>query len=143
MRLSIVTTLYYSAPYIEEFYERICKAARKITDDIEVIFVNDGSPDNAFQKAISLCEKDKIAKVIDLSRNYGHHKAIMTGLAHADGDLVFLIDCDLEEKPEYLETFYREMVSSGADVVYGIQEIRKGGVREKITGAVYWKLFNT
>ena len=101
MDLSIVTTLYYSAPYLEEFYARICAAAKRITSDYEIVFVNDGSPDNSLNIAISLYEGDERVRVVDLSRNFGHHKAIMTGLAHARGDFIFLIDCDLEEEPKF------------------------------------------
>ena len=57
MELSIVTTMYDSAPYLEEFYSRICTAADKITSDYEIIFVNDGSPDNSLDIAVSLLEK--------------------------------------------------------------------------------------
>lgn len=58
MKLSIVTTLYKSSQYIDEFYTRISKEAQKITDDYEIIFVDDGSPDDSLQKAVSLYEKD-------------------------------------------------------------------------------------
>lgn len=142
MDLSIVTTLYYSAPYLEDFYTRICAAAENITDNYEIIFVNDGSPDHSLDIAIAFHEKDKRVRVIDLSRNFGHHKAIMTGLAHAKGDLVFLIDCDLEEEPELIGKFYDKFKNSNADVVYGVQQSRKGFFFERITGYVFYKLFN-
>ncbi len=142
MDLSIVTTMYYSAPYLEEFYTRVCAAAEKITDNYEVIFVNDGSPDNALDIAISLYEREDRVRVIDLSRNFGHHKAIMTGLTYARGELVFLIDCDLEEEPELLGKFYDELKSSDADVVYGVQQKRKGGFFEGISGEIFYWLFN-
>ena len=143
MTLSIVTTLYSSAQYIEEFYNRIKKTADKITKDYEIIFVNDGSPDNSLDIAVSLHEKDKKVKVIDLSRNFGHHKAMMTGLSHTKGNFVFLIDCDLEEKPELLEKFYDEFKNrDNVDVVYGVQEKRRGGIFEKISGGIFYQLFN-
>ena len=142
MDLSIVTTLYYSASYLEAFYTRICAAANKITDNYEIILVNDGSPDNSLAIATSLYKRDARVRVIDLSRNFGHHKAIMTGLAHAGGDMVFLIDCDLEEEPELLGKFYNEFKNSDADVVYGVQQARKGGLFERINGKVFWSLFN-
>lgn len=69
MKLSIVTTLYYSAPYIDEFYNRIC-IVDAITDDYEIILVNDGSPDNAVELAIALYKKDNRVRVVDLSRNF-------------------------------------------------------------------------
>jgi putative glycosyltransferase len=125
-----------------EFYTRIKEEAEKVTENYEIILVNDGSPDDSLDIAISLHEQDGRVGVIDLSRNFGHHKAIMTGLTHAKGALVFLIDCDLEEDPELLGRFYTEFQNSNADVVYGVQEKRKGGFFERNTGAIYWKLFH-
>lgn len=143
MDLSIVTTMYYSSPYIQEFYDRICAVAKKITEDYEIILVNDGSPDDSLDIAVSLYEKDPKVRVIDLSRNFGHHKAMMTGLMHSKGELVFLIDCDLEEEPELLERFYAEhKKNDDVDVVYGVQKARKGGFFEKISGNIFYWLFN-
>ena len=74
MKLSIVTTLYYSAAYIEEFYRRISACVRQITHDYEIIFVNDGSPDDSLTLAVTLAvrlfEQDDLVKVVDLSRNF-------------------------------------------------------------------------
>lgn len=143
MKLSIVTTLYKSSSYIDEFYTRITKEALKITDDYEIIFVDDGSPDDCLKKCISLFEKDKKVKVIELSRNFGHHKAIMTGLSHARGEFVFLIDVDLEEEPELLGKFWNELQKrENVDVIYGVQESRKGGWFEKFSGKAFYKIFN-
>lgn len=142
MYLSIVTTLYSSAPYLEEFYNRIRTAAEKITSNYEIIFVNDSSPDNSFNIAISLYERDDRVKVIDLSRNFGQHKAMMAGLAHARGELIFLIDCDLEEEPELLETFHSVIKDSGADVVYGVRDTQKSRLFERITVTLFYKLFD-
>ena len=135
--------MYYSSPYIQEFYDRICAVAKKITEDYEIIFVNDGSPDDSLDIAVSLYEKDPKVRVIDLSRNFGHHKAMMTGLMHAKGEPVFLIDCDLEEEPELLEIFYAEhRKNDDVDVVYGVQKARKGGFVEKASGNIFFWMFN-
>jgi putative glycosyltransferase len=142
MDLSIVTTLYSSAAHLEEFHDRISAEAEGLTQDYELILVNDGSPDDSLEIALSLLEKDPKVRVIDLSRNFGHHKAMMTGLGHARGDLVFLIDCDLEEAPELLGTFHSEMKRTGADVVYGVQQARKGGLLERLTGNWFYRLVN-
>jgi putative glycosyltransferase len=143
MKLSIVTTLYYSAPYLEEFYTRITEAARPITEDYEIILVNDGSPDESLGMAIRLYEADSHVRVVDLSRNFGHHKAAMTGLAQANGDLVFLIDSDLEEEPELLTQFYEIYRQAGdADVVYGVQAVRQGSFVKRVLGALYYRIFN-
>ncbi|MFY9074608.1 glycosyltransferase family 2 protein [Malaciobacter mytili] len=143
MTLSIVTTLYKSSQYIDEFYTRISKEAQKITDDYEIIFVDDGSPDDSLQKAIVLCQKDIKVKVLELSRNFGHHKAIMTGLSYTQGEFVFLIDSDLEEEPELLEKFWKKLhKEESLDVVYGVQKSRKGRFFEKISGFLFYDLFN-
>jgi putative glycosyltransferase len=115
-----------SEPYVLDFYRRARTAAEKITPDFEMILVDDGSPDGSLDQAVSLLADDPCVRVIQLSRNFGHHKAMMTGLAHATGDLVFLIDSDLEEDPAVLEPFYEKLVSADADVVFGIQAQRPG-----------------
>lgn len=143
MKLSIVTTLYKSSLYVNEFYKRISVEASKITDDYEIIFVDDGSPDDSLQKAVALHQQDSKVVVIELSRNFGHHKAIMTGLSHAKGEYVFLIDSDLEEEPELLGKFWEELhKENDVDVIYGVQETRKGGWFEKWSGELFYKLFN-
>jgi putative glycosyltransferase len=142
MELSVVTTLYRSAPHLREFHRRISAAASQITDDYELILVNDGSLDDVQQIAIQLCQEDSRVSVIELSRNFGHHKAMMTGLERATGKWVFLIDCDLEEDPELLEQFYKEALGSGVDVVYGVQTARKGGMFERLSGAFFYWLIN-
>ena len=142
MKLSIVTTLYGSAAYINEFYERSLLVARELVgEDFEIIFVNDGSPDNSLEIGLSLMEQDEKIKIIDLSRNFGHHKAMMLGLEHAQGKKIFLIDIDLEEQPEWLVSFNSLMLSEDADVVYGVQASRKGNFFERISGYFFYRLF--
>lgn len=142
MKLSIVTTMYYSAAYVKEFYRRVSAEAARITDQYEIVFVNDGSPDDSLEVAVSLHNEDSRVKVIDLSRNFGHHKAAITGLAYARGELVLFMDCDLEIPPEVLGTLYHELLDSDADTVYGVQRSRKGGLFERISGAGFYWLFN-
>lgn len=143
MKLSIVATLYQSAPYINEFYLRVSATAKELVgEDFEIILVNDGSPDSSLDLAIKLTEQDPHVIVVDLSRNFGHHKAMMTGLAHAKGELVFLIDSDLEEEPEWLLRFDEQMKHEQCDVVYGIQECRRGKWSQRWSGKWFYLLFN-
>lgn len=143
MKLSVVTSMYCSEPYLEEFYRRVSEAARACSgDDYEITFVNDGSPDASLQTAVRFHEEDPHVKVIDLSRNFGHHKAMMTGLMHARGARVLLIDCDLEEAPELLERFVETMDRSGADVVFGVQENRGGSLLDRFSAWLFYTLFN-
>ena len=144
MKLSIVSTLYHSAPHLIEFHERASKAANSVVgNQYEIILVNDGSPDNSLELAVQLRQSDqKNTTIIDLSRNFGHHKAMMTGLMHASGELVFLIDSDLEEDPEWIHVFAQQMKLQGCDVVYGIQKSRKGRWFERASGKCFYRIFN-
>lgn len=145
MKLSIVATLYCSAAYIEEFCERSTKAAQELLgdDDFEIVLVNDGSPDNSLDVAVKLYESGRFPlKIVDLSRNFGHHKAMQTGCMHASGDLVYLIDVDLEEAPEWLIPFEKQLRENECDVVYGVQESRKGGWFERVSGEIFYSIFN-
>jgi len=142
MRLSIVTTLYKSASHVESFHARVSSAARQITDDYEFVMVDDGSPDNSLEIACALAASDPHLSVVELSRNFGHHKALMAGLDQAKGDLIFLIDSDLEEDPALLVEFHAHLQATGADVIYGVQTERKGGWVERALGSIAFRLFD-
>lgn len=143
MKLSVVATLYRSAPHLREFHARASQAARSFAgDDYEIVLVNDGSPDNSLDIAIELTRLDPHVTVVDLSRNFGHHKAMVAGLAQARGEHIFLIDSDLEEEPEWLDEFASTMVIESADVVFGVQETRKGNWFERWSGEAYYTAFN-
>ncbi len=143
MKVSIVTSLYRSQDYVNEFCARCRKSAERIADDFEIILVNDCSPDNSLEKALACAETDSRITVIDLARNFGQHRAIMTGIAHSSGDYVFIADSDLEEDPALLERFYTVMISENdTDVVYGVQTVRKGGLIERLSGSIFYRVFN-
>jgi putative glycosyltransferase len=143
MRLSIVATLYQSASHITEFHQRSSAAARQLVgEDYEIILVNDGSTDNGLDIAVQLAESDSHVVVVDLSRNFGHHKAMMVGLEHSCGEKIFLIDSDLEEEPEWLVSFSEQLVADKSDVVYGVQKERKGGWFERWSGHLFYPIFN-
>ncbi len=139
MKLSVVGTLYDSTPYISEFVRRVRAEVQKLTSDYEIVLVDDGSQDDSLSTALREMAKEPRLKVIELSRNFGHHKAMMTGLEHTAGDLVFLIDVDLEEPPELLGSFHEKLTKEGLDVVYGLQKSRKGGFWERLLGSIAWK----
>lgn len=144
MKLSVVTTLYRSKGFLEVFLKEIISAI-KIIDiyDFELIFVNDGSPDDSVKYLLERKKEISQIKVIDLSRNFGHHYAIQAGLNYASGEYVFLIDNDLESPPSVLVDFYNEIKKDTTlDVVYGFQETRKGNFIEKKAGSVFWVLIN-
>jgi putative glycosyltransferase len=148
MLISVVTTLYNSSPYLEEFYRRTLEAVRQSARDadVEFIFVDDGSPDASAAKAREFLKRQAPATLVELSRNFGHHRAILTGLSFARGDRVFLIDCDLEEPPELfgemLRTLEQSRGAEEADVVYAVPQRRKGGAFERVSGELFYRLFN-
>ena len=144
MTLSVVTTLYKSKTYLEVFLKEIISSIETIeVMDYELIFVNDGSPDDSVEYLLERKKDISQIKVIDLSRNFGHHYAIQAGLNYASGEYVFLIDNDLETPPSVLVDYYNEIIiDKNLDVVYGYQEARKGNFIEKKAGSVFWVLIN-
>lgn len=141
--ISVVTMVYKSAEFLPDFMQQIIDALHDA--DIgayELVFVNDGSPDRSLDHLLEARRNNNRVKIVDLARNFGHHKAALAGLAYAKGDLIFMIDCDLEVSPDNFPRFLRTLRESGADVVYGIQETRKGGWVERVGGGTFWKLFN-
>jgi putative glycosyltransferase len=140
--VSIVTTLYRSRGHLAEFFVRMRAAVDAVTTDAEFVFVNDGSPDDSLQVVLELARTDPRVVVVDLSRNFGHHPALLTGLRVSRGKLVMTVDCDMEEPPELFADFYRAYHENHVDVVYGYQLRRKGRIFERLTGAIFWKLIN-
>ncbi|MFK7878306.1 glycosyltransferase family 2 protein [Roseobacter sp.] len=142
VRISIVTTVYRSAATITEFIERALQAADQVGYDAELIVVDDGSPDASAEIVCDVVDKDPRVRLVRLSRNFGHHKAMLTGLKHANGDLIFLIDSDLEEPPELLNGMSEFMHKTPVDCLYGVQKKRKGGRVEQVTGKIFYSFFN-
>lgn len=144
-RISVLTSLFCAEPYIQELYDRSKAALERITEDYEIVFVDDGSPDGGNAVVQRLIQEDPRVRLIELSKNFGQHRALLAGLQHVRGELVFMIDSDLEEDPELLEVFYRTMSEneSEIDVVYGVMEKRKGGLLERVSGALFYGLMST
>ncbi|MGC4041444.1 MAG: glycosyltransferase family 2 protein [Flavobacterium sp.] len=144
MTLSVVSTLYNSKRFLDRFIAQTIEALNTINvDDYEIVFVNDGSPDDSLQFLIE--KKKEIPKItiIDLSRNFGHHYAMQAGLEYAKGDYVFLIDNDLETPPSFLVDCYEELKKDPSlDVVYGFQQERKGRFVESFGGKIFWWAIN-
>lgn len=138
--ISIVATLYRSEEYIDEFVRRCSEAAQRLKQPYELILVDDGSPDHSLEVALKIAATCPFIKVVELSRNFGHHAAMMCGLEHAEGDLVFLIDSDLEEDPNWLNEFHSAMTECDADVIYGVQEHRRERGHAKILAQLHYRL---
>jgi len=147
--ISVVTTLYNSAPFLKDFLQETIQTIHEIGfQSYEIILVNDGSPDNSLQLAIELKNtmfQNENIKIIDLSRNFGHHYAALCGFEQSTGNLVFFIDSDLEVSPSVSKIMYQKYIENkdkGVDVIYGYQSNRLGKWSEKYSAQLFWKLFN-
>ena len=136
MKISVVTSLYFSETTVNEFYKRVVATLKQLNiSSYEIIFVDDGSPDASLSQALKLVDLDNHVVAIELSRNFGHHHAIMAGLEQSRGDFVFLIDSDLEEAPELLADFYNVLL----EYLRSLQ--RPAGIRETLPRRA--KIFGT
>ncbi len=142
MKIAIVSTLYRSRDYIRPFYNRCRKAVEALGLEPAFVFVNDGSPDDSVEVAALLAQEDPAVSVVDLSRNFGHHKAMMAGLRYAEAEHVFLIDVDLEEPPECVARLWEIYRHHRADVAFGVQPVRKGPPLHDLAGRFYYWLYN-
>jgi polyisoprenyl-phosphate glycosyltransferase len=139
--LSIVSPVYKAEKIVDELVKRIRLEALQITEEFEIILVEDGSPDNSW-KAIELsCEKHKEVKGIKLSRNFGQHFAITCGIDNAEGDYVIVMDCDLQDNPKYFKDFI-EQAKLGNDIVYSQKARRNHGFFKDLFANLFNLVFN-
>jgi putative glycosyltransferase len=139
MSTSIVTTLYRSAPYLDEF---VARCLDLMQDKDELILVDDGSPDESLALAREHAVRDSRIVVVELARNFGHHHAILAGFSQALGDRVFFVDSDLEEAPELLVDFASIMEAGAVDVVFGVHNHSQGSMLRRTTSRLFWFVFN-
>lgn len=144
MQLSIVTTLYYSLPFLRRFIDEMTEIVNELgIEEYEIVFVNDGSPDNSLDFLIEERKQNNKIRIVDLSRNFGHHYALQAGINFASGEYIYIVDNDLETPSSFLKNCYdRIKENSELDLVYGVQDCRKGHFIEKIGGQLFWKTFN-
>lgn len=117
--LSVVIPVYNSEKNLDELYERLTKVLSQITDSYEIILVDDYSRDNSYKKMKELREKDALVKIIQLSKNFGQHNAIMCGLQYAGGKYNIIMDDDLQNPPEEIPKLYYTSKETNSDAVIG------------------------
>lgn len=141
MELSIVSPVYHGEKMLTELVSRIHKAISPLTDDYEILLVNDCSPDNSWEKIVEICAKDKKVKGINLSRNFGQPYAITAGLSYSSGDYVAVIDCDLQNKPEDLQVMYKKALE-GYDIVSARRVVRDDTFLKRMSSAIFHKVYD-
>ena len=139
--ISIVSPVYLAEEIVDELVRRLIEEISKITDNFEIILVEDGGPDQSWQKIEENCKIDERVKGIKLSRNFGQHYAISAGLRESSGDYVVVMDCDLQDNPKYIPELLRKS-KEGYDIVYTMQRIRKHGKLKNAFAGLFHKLFN-
>lgn len=122
--LSVIPIAYKDAGNIKELYKRLSAVLKKITPNYEIIYVNDCSPDESGKILRELTAKDKRLTVINHSRNFGAQNAFTTGMRQAIGDVVVIMDGDLQDPPELIEDFVKKW-KQGYEVIYGVRQKRE------------------
>lgn len=123
--ISIVIPIYNEEKIIPELHQRLSAAAAQVSDNYELIFVNDGSKDNSLAELVKLSYTDPKTYYINFSRNFGHQIAVTAGLDHTTGKCVVIIDGDLQDPPELIPELYAKH-KEGFEVVYARRQQREG-----------------
>ncbi|MEI6678304.1 MAG: glycosyltransferase family 2 protein [Mariniphaga sp.] len=124
--LSIVIPIFNEQGLIDDLVKRTVSALDAFCSEYEIIFVDDGSEDKSLQFLLKWQEKNENIKILSLSKNFGHQVAFTAGLEHASGDVVGMMDGDLQDPPELFEEMYRKIKEEDFDIISGKRSGRKG-----------------
>ena len=138
-KVSVVIPVFNEAEVFEELYQRLNAALLPVVDNVEYIFIDDGSTDDTASKVQKLSQTDPHVKGIELSRNFGQQAAVTAGLSFATGDAVVLMDADLQDPPEIIPGML-ERLAEGYDVVFARRVNRKEGVAKRAAFKLFYKL---
>jgi polyisoprenyl-phosphate glycosyltransferase len=140
VKISAVIACYRDAPAVPIMHERLVAAFAEVGADYEIIFVNDGSPDNAAEVLAELAERDPKVVVVNHARAFGSQSAFTSGMRIATGDAVVLLDGDLQDPPEVIPRFV-EKWREGYDVVYGERVQREAPLHMQKFYKAFYRLF--
>ena len=138
--ISVVIPFYFGADSFDLLIDRLHKSLKVVTNDFEIIVVDDRSPDNGWKRIKKSCEKHYFIKALKLSRNFGQHNAITAGLEHASGDWVVVMDCDLQDPPEKIKDLYKTAIE-GFDIVCARRVNRKDNFLKKLSSRAFYSVF--
>ena len=141
IHISIVSPVYRGEKMVAELVRRNVESVSAITDDYEIILVNDASPDNSWEEIVKQCESNPKVKGINLSRNFGQHYAITAGLHYAKGDWVVVMDCDLQDRPEDIPNLYNK-AKEGYDIVYARRVVKHVGWLKRFSSVAFHTVFD-
>lgn len=141
VKFSVVSPVYGAASSLKELVERIHSSVSQITDNYEIILVEDNSPDNSWQIIKDLSETDSNVVGLSMSRNFGQQNAINAGLDYATGDWVVTLDCDLQDEPERIIDMYSEALK-GYDVVFASRMNRQDSFMKKLFSKLFYSVMS-
>lgn len=124
--LSLVIPIFNEECVIDELVSRSVAAMERITSEYEIIVVDDGSTDSSLALLLNFQKTNSKLKILSLSRNFGHQAAFTAGLDHATGDIIAMMDGDLQDPPELFEAMYKKIKEEGFDIVSGKRNRRIG-----------------
>ena len=125
MLISIVVPFYNEELLVHEFVKRVNAACQGSSYQVEIVAVDDGSSDNTLPLLLTMREKYKNIKIISLSRNFGLQAAIHAGIEHAKGELIVVMDGDLQDPPEQIPELVDTLLKDDLDILVGRRESRK------------------
>lgn len=140
LRISVVSPVYKSEKIVDELVKRLSEELSKLTDNYEIILVEDGGKDDSWKKIEENCSRNEKVKGIKLSRNFGQHYAITAGLKEATGDAIVVMDCDLQDDPSHIFKLVEEY-KKGYEIVFTKRIDRKHTFFKYITAKIYNSLF--
>lgn len=141
--LSVVVPCYNEAEGLQELHRRLIAAIEPhFAHDFEIVLVNDGSRDATWAGMVALSDADPRVLCVNLARNHGHQLALTAGLAQAAGELIFVLDADLQDPPELIGPML-ELIRAGNDVVYGQRRKRDGETAfKRATASAFYRLLD-
>jgi dolichol-phosphate mannosyltransferase len=139
--ISVVIPVYKAEKCLHELYTRLKESLEMISEDFEIVLVEDCGGDRSWEIIQELAKQDPRVKGIQFSRNFGQHYGITAGLDHCNGDWVIVMDCDLQDRPEEIPRLY-EKAQEGYDVVLAKRKNRQDGFFKKFTSKAFYQIFN-
>jgi glycosyltransferase involved in cell wall biosynthesis len=139
--VSIVIPVYNESEILDTLFSRLCDTFSRLTDDFEVVLVDDASSDGSFEIMEGFNRRDPRFKVVRLARNFGHQVAITAGLLNATGDAVAIMDADLQDPPEVVEQFITHW-REGWDVVYAVRRNRKENRFKRAAYYIFYRMLH-
>jgi len=141
MEFSVISPVYRAENIVDELCRRLLSVLSTITENFEIILVEDGSPDKSWTEIKKWCEIDKRIKGVKLSRNFGQHNAIAAGMRIAKGNWVVVMDCDLQDSPEEIPTLYQK-ACEGHDIVFAKRQERQDKTLKKLYSKWFYAAYS-